>query len=223
MLKFLAVVLLVIFLLIVLFFSPLFKIKTIEFTQNQNCLSQENLNSQFLGKIIFLVSPSNLENKLRSQYSCIKNLQIKKSFPHKLLIEIETDKPVVKIEGSNLYLTEGGLVIQGPSSGQLPVLYLGQNSKPNLGQKVTDQTTISLLTLASQLAKSDFVVSSIRIIDPQTIAVYNPKDTVAIFSTQREITKQVDSLQQVISKAKIDAAKIAKIDLRFDKPVITNK
>ncbi|KKS04034.1 MAG: hypothetical protein UU56_C0011G0028 [Candidatus Curtissbacteria bacterium GW2011_GWA2_41_24] len=53
------------------------------------------------------------------------------------------------------------------------------------------------------------------------VVIYNQQGQLAIFSSKKDKEVQVDSLQQVISKAKIESAKIAKIDLRFDKPVIS--
>ncbi len=79
------------------------------------------------------------------------------------------------------------------------------------------------INLASQLSRSDFSVSSIRIIENQTVAAYNFQDAVALFSPNKSLALQVDSLQQVLAKAKIDATKIQKIDLRYDNPTIVFK
>jgi len=64
---------------------------------------------------------------------------------------------------------------------------------------------------------------NVRITGHDDVAIYNQQGQLAIFSSKKDKEEQVDSLQQVISKAKIDSAKIAKIDLRFDKPVLVFK
>jgi len=47
------------------------------------------------------------------------------------------------------------------------------------------------------------------------------KNKVQVFFTgQKEIGLQLDSLQLIFNRAKIEGKEIKKIDLRFDKPVI---
>ncbi len=137
-------------------------------------------------------------------------------------VQTTNTEPVIQIEGTNLFLTENGQIIT-QSSSKKPLLYLDKSLKLTSGQKVTDPQILFAGKIAAGLAKSDFSVASIRLLPSADIAVYNPQNAIAVFSADKDAKNQIDSLQQVLAKAKIDAAKIVKIDLRFDQPVITFK
>ena len=130
------------------------------------------------------------------------------------MLSVQNEKRVLLIADSQTAVTANGLLKEAQEKDHLlPKLYAQQ----------TDQNLKYAALLANELAASDFQVASIRILDSQTIGIYNRQDTVAIFSLKKGAYNQLDSLQQVLAKSKIDATKIQKIDLRFDKPVVAFK
>ncbi|MBI2327203.1 FtsQ-type POTRA domain-containing protein [Candidatus Curtissbacteria bacterium] len=215
---------LVIIILVSIFFSPLLKIKEVVTNQSQQCIPNQNLlNDLNLGnQNILLIDQKTLEAQIKNQYSCVDKVSLKREFPAKIVLDITVKKPVVKIEASNLSLTEDGQIVQNDNQ-NLPTLYLPQNLKLQLGQKITDEIIVFALKLAMPLMKSDYNVQNIRIISNEDLAAYNQQGTIAIFSSKKSPDEQVDSLQQVLIVSKINSSKIAKIDLRFDKPVVEYK
>ncbi len=129
---------------------------------------------------------------------------------------------VVQIDGTNLSLAQNGTVLPKTNSKD-PVLFLSKNTKLKQGDKVTDPQTLFAVNIAAQIAKSDFSAAGIRLLDLGDVAVYNTQNAIAIFTSRKDLSAQIDSLQQVLAKAKIDATKISKIDLRYNLPVITFK
>lgn len=129
--------------------------------------------------------------------------------------------PVVKIEGTNLTITLQNKVVT--SQENLPVLYLPQTGSIVEGQTVEDREIVFATKLASLLAKTDFPPATIRVITEREIVVYDAQELTVVFTAEKEANLQVDSLQQTLAAAKIDGDKITKIDLRFEKPVITFK
>ena len=219
-----ALILAVIILIIVfaLFYSPLFKAQKIDISQNQDCLkAQDVFDALKNSKNLFFISKGKLENTLKSQYSCIGTLEIKKIFPSKLQVNIAPKEPVVKIEGTSLMITDDGQVVEGILAKDKPIIFLPSDVKVVLGQKISEKTIIFAVQVTSKLLKSDFLPVNVRIVGNDEVVIYNQQGQLAIFSSKKDKEVQVDSLQQVISKAKIESAKIAKIDLRFDKPVIS--
>ena len=205
-----------------LFYSPFFKVQKIDISQNQSCLKTQDVfdalkNSQNL----FFISQRKLEDTLKSQYTCIGTLEVKKIFPSELQVNITAKEPVVKIEGTSLMITDDGQVVEGILAKDKPIFFLPSEVKVVLGQKISQQAIIFAVGATSKLLKSDFLPVNIRITGKDDVAIYNQQGQLAIFSSKKDKEEQVDSLQQVISKAKIESAKIAKIDLRFDKPVIS--
>lgn len=209
----------------IFFFSPFTKIKSLEIIGGAGCIpsqvSSQELNLARQNLLTF--SKSDLERMILSKYRCVKKVSIKRIFPAKVRIGVELQSEIVKIADTNLFLTQDQQVTDKTFVSKLPILYPDRNLNLKVGEKVQDEDIKYVLKLTIELSKSDFTAVSIRIIDQESIAVYNSADLIAIFSTNKPISEQVDSLQLVLSKAKIDAAKIAKIDLRFDKPVIVNK
>lgn len=195
----------------------LFKIKHI-ILNPQNCLSSDHLNVK--SKIIFTVSTKVLVQQLKQKYDCISEIKISKIYPSKLKIEVTTKNQVVKIAESNLSITEAGEVIEAKEQ-NLPILYAPRIASLTSGQKVFDKNLIVTVKIAGLLSKTDFHLATVRFVNSNEIAVYDREQTIAIFTTEKDAAVQVDSLQQVVANAKIEGDKIVKIDLRFDKPVIT--
>jgi len=89
----------------VLFYLPFFKVQKIDISQNQDCLkTQDVFDALQNSKNLFFISKRKLEDTLKSKYSCIGTLEVKKIFPSKLQVNIVLKEPVVKIEGTRLRL-----------------------------------------------------------------------------------------------------------------------
>lgn len=127
---------------------------------------------------------------------------------------VQTDKPVLIIADTNIAVT---------SSGQKREAKAEESSLPRLYTTDLKADFSFAATLATELASSDFQVANIRIVDNETVGVYNPEDTVAIFTPSKSAKEQIDSLQKTLALAKMNATKIEKIDLRYDKPTILLK
>lgn len=225
MLKLLGLCIAILAIVYFFFFSPFTKIKTLEITGGGSCLPPEIGLEQLnlANKNLPAISKSDLEKVLLKKYPCIRKISINKIFPAKIMIKTELQSEILKIADTNFFLNQDGIVSGSTIIPALPLLYPNRNLNLKVGGKIEDKDVAYALKLTIELAKSDFRASSIRIIDRGSIAVYNTADLIAIFSTKKTAKEQVDSLQLVLSKAKIDAAKIVKIDLRFEKPVLVFK
>lgn len=203
-------------------FSPVFKIKSAAFSKDQNCLNNNQQLGEFnvFGQNIFFLDSEKLSFDLKAKLPCIDNVSIKKVLPSKINIDIVSKQPVAKIEGTNLAATKDGWLIQAPQKSQIPTIFLSYDQNTQAVGKIIDKKVLYALNVAASLLKSDFVPQNIRILDPGDIAVYGNYGIVAIFSFSKDANWQLDSLQSVLARSKIDPTKIAKIDLRFDNPVI---
>lgn len=195
------------------------RVSKVEINQN-SCITSDQVNLK--RKMIFTLREDALKKDLKEKFPCLTDLKLTKNYPSKIIFEAKTQNPAAKIANSQLLITAEGLVVSGKSD-ILPQLFLPPEVQAVPNEKVTDEISLYAAKLASLLAKSDFHSTNIRILSSSDIAVYDSKETVAIFSAKESANSQVDSLQQVLAKAKIGDDKIAKIDLRFEKPVITFK
>lgn len=195
------------------------RVSKVEINQN-SCITIGQVNLK--GKIIFTLAEDALKKDLKEKFPCLTDLKLTKDYPSKIIFEAKTQSPVAKIANTQLLITAEGLVVSGKSD-SLPQLFLPPQVQAVPNEKITDGISLYASNLASLLAKSDFHATNIRILSSSDIAVYDSREAVAIFSAKESANSQVDSLQQVLAKAKIGDDKIAKIDLRFEKPVITVK
>ncbi len=217
----------VIFVLITSFvyFSPFLKINNVKFKDENNCLTSQSTDKDLniIGNNIITLNSNALVKNIKEKYSCTDQAKIKKSYPNTIEIEILTKEPVAKIEGTKFTIRDDGYVGEQYNKKDLPKIFLPETIKAQFGTKITDSLVSFALKTTSELQKSDFTPTSIRILNPPDIAIYDSKGTIILFTQNKEAEIQVDSLQSVFAKAKIDPTKIAKIDLRFEKPVITTK
>jgi len=59
-----------------------------------------------------------------------------------------------------------------------------------------------------------------KIISIREVRVWLENDFLCLFNLTKDVNEQLDSLQLISSRAKIEGKQITRIDLRFDKPVI---
>lgn len=196
----------------------IFSVKNISLSP-QNCLAENDLGVH--GKFIFRIDPNSIEARAKERFACLDQLKIAKYYPAKLEVTVVTKIPSVSVADTNLGITPEGLVVASVSS-NLTKLFAPQATSLVAGQKVAGSLLFAA-ELAQILPKTDFAAVMIRILADGEIAVYDSSQRVALFTTAKSAESQVDSLQQVLAAAKIDGAKITKIDLRFAKPVITFK
>lgn len=202
------------------------KAKNIELINNSGCLSSENLSEKFNLKnfSLLLINSQQLAQKVKTDFPCAEGLKIDKIYPRTIKITLPEIKIVAKIPDSQLAINnEGRVVNQISGKTNIPTVDFPRIKELQAGQLAEEPGALFVVNLAKALAKTDYAVQSIRLIDPNTAAAYARQDLVVLFTKNKDLDLQVNSLQQVLARAKIDESKISKIDLRFDKPVIENK
>lgn len=221
--KILLAALSVFFIVSIILISPFFKIKNGKI-ENSNCVGNNFLQeTDIQNRNIFLIQTDKIKSDLKNKYSCLADVEVKKVYPATISINTSTVKSILKIDASDLALTENNLVIKSDGNHVTPVFFPPQGTKFTEGEKVMNSTILFVIALAADVQKSDFVISNIRLVEGGYVALYSRQDFVAIFSQNKDVSTQVDSLQAILAKAKIDSSKIEKIDLRFDKPVLVFK
>jgi len=206
-----------------IFVSPLFNIKNVEVATDNKCVSPTVVkNAGIVGQNLLTFSSTNLVDSIKSKYPCVQEVIARKGFPNNLKITIVSSLPVAKIDGTNFAISSQNTIVSSSGSA-LPAIFLQNLVALKIGSKVTDSQLLFVSNILNQLKDTDFIVSSVRVIDPGNIIVYNRENALAIFSSTVGLAGQISSLQEVIAKSKIDATKIQKIDLRFDKPIIVFK
>lgn len=224
-LKLLALAVSVFVLVFISIYSPLFEIKDVSFNDENECIEDPRgfANASLVGKSLIFANTQRIANDLKAQFTCIESVSIDRKFPSNVEIVVKSQAPVVKIAESEFQITEEGLIINASDKYQVPTLFLPQGVNVTAGTKITDENILKALSIAKNLLKSDFNPSNIRLVENNQIAVYSTSEMLVIFSGEKDAKGQVDTLQQILSEAKIDATLIEKIDMSFEKPIISYK
>lgn len=217
---------------------------------NAPCISEQNikLESQFLNKNILLADENNVKRRILQKYFCVKNIQVKKEFPKTVKIIIDGRAPLTRvftfkyeksIRVSDLEATpsssaaildwsfpnpipeyafiadDTGLIFEKDNKGNLPALFLSEDIK--IGQQLNNLFFNRISEIIIKLTKLEVLVLQAKVIDNSLLVEAQEK---IVFSLNKDIFKQLASLQLILQKAKIDGKIMEIIDLRFDKPII---
>jgi len=207
--------------------SDFWQVKKIICQFNQLDCSQEIANKVSelsFGKNLVFMSRQTLINKIKENLPQVDMVKIKKRIPDKLLFELTSRKPVVAlaVEGVIYYLVdEQGVVAKKMEENQnLPLILFDKDPQFKVGEKINQEEILQTIKIIMGMKLRLLQPKVSRIISPREIEIWLENETLAILNGQKEIENQLDSLQFIYSRSKIEGKQVKKIDLRFDKPII---
>lgn len=242
---------LVLFFLILgfLVFGPWLKIKKIDCQEEGlKCLpeTEEKLKNLVEGKSFFLLSSAKVKEEFLKENPFKKEVEIKKIFPQKIKFQIRKRKPIAgiareleidsgessssgkikpefEIEKEIFLIDENGFLLEKTDKTDLPLILIDSSKDFDLeaGKLIDNEGVIKALEILNKLRFGLIEVKVVRLELPGKMEVWLKNGVMAVFSLTKETDIQVDSLQFIVSRAKIIGETIKKIDLRFEKPVIS--
>ena len=103
-------------------------------------------------------------------------------------------------------------------TGGLPILSVSLSKEPKIGEKIVGiDFAINLL---SKLKEESFEVTEAEMVNSSNINVYLKEGSQIKFSSDKDLSWQVSSLQLILTQAKIEGENLKLVDLRYDKPVV---
>ncbi|HUS51988.1 MAG TPA: hypothetical protein VMX77_00815 [Candidatus Bathyarchaeia archaeon] len=194
-----------------------------------------NLLGFSLGKNFFVFPAGEAEEKMMAAFPDIEKATISKVFPDQIKMVVKLRKPVAAIayqedfkqetatfSAEFLIVDEKGIIFQKTGSPLgLPVILTDYLERGDLGQKVDYHPVCQSVDLVILLSKLGLKPESVRV-SGQEIQLQFEGDLEVFFSSEKEASVQVGSLQLILSRTKIEGKRLKRVDLRFDKPVIVN-
>lgn len=235
---------LVIFFIFVIFKSNYFKIKIINIkADNVSCVDENNLTerSTLLGNNFFFIDEQKIEDKLKKDFICIKNINFSKRLPSKIIIDIEGRKGVAVLATVKYSEASISSIIENiatpprilpkdsflvDDSGVVFVNNDGLTKLPRIdvvgldiavGFKFENDYLKKTLKIMNELEHLVIDNPSVLILNKFLISQSKPK---IVFNLDENIDIQIASLQLILQKAKMDSEEFEFIDLRFDKPLV---
>ena len=194
-----------------------------------------------LGKNLIFFPNQSVTKKIKEHFPQISEVKIKKNifktlsfsfFSQKAVAALAVELPLAKeatesgkqefsLSGVFYLLGQDGTVLEKKDKADgLPLILIDKDPNLNVGQSFAQEgsSTIMPLLLGLKMHVIDFKI--IRLVSRQEIEVWLNGGALILLNGERDISSQLDSLQLILSRAKIEGKSIKKIDLRFDKPVI---
>ncbi len=197
-----------------------------------------------LRKNIIFLPKEEIKESLKEDFPQIHLIEIRRRIPQTLnfnltsrklmaalavelsLIEEATESAEIKSPEFNLsgifYLVDqqGVVLEKGNESKNLPLILLDYDPSFEFGDQVEKEEILKTLDVLLGLRLRLIDPKITKIISIREVRVWLENDLLCLFNLTKDIDEQLDSLQLISSRAKIEGKQITRIDLRFDKPVI---
>ncbi|MDO8451477.1 MAG: FtsQ-type POTRA domain-containing protein [bacterium] len=183
-------------------------------------VSLEIQEERFPDNLLFFPSSSISEDILKDN-PLLESVSIQKKFPHTLIITATERRPIARLVGvkQRLLLSDNGIVLGdsfAPSG--LPDL-LFDLPPVGIGEQISDRNIRLALTFLSLLSHETKVDTISLWEDASLRATYGKTDI--LIPQISDIKDRAGTLQTLLSGFRIKGTMPARIDLRFDKPVVT--
>lgn len=195
---------------------------------NQNCPADlwNKLAAFSLQKNLLFFPSEKLKEEIKQSFPQTGDLKIKKRIFNTLSFELHSKNPMVALavesSGSLFYwLDEEGIVLaKTDKNDDLPLVLIKNDPVLEVGQIFQYGQNQALMSLIRGLKMHLVESKTLHLVSPREIEVWLEEGILILFNSEKDVDIQLDSLQLILSRAKIEGKTIKKIDLRFDKPVI---
>lgn len=226
--------------------SQFFKVKDVEINLDKaSCVNESDVRTQsgLLGENILYLNEINTIRKIKNKYLCVKSVQLQRSLPNKVTLNISGRIPVALLslhhfqdssssaslileelfaapsssEATESFIVdEEGIVFAKYTDSNLPKIYYS-GEKLNLGEKLGEGIIKSSLQILEKIKSFGVEVKEAKIYSKILSISGNIQ---IIFDLEKNYEYQLASLQLILTEAKMINREMEMIDLRFDKPVV---
>jgi len=180
------------------------------------------LDKEKLGNNLLLVPADRLTKDLLSAYPLLSSVRFEKRLPGTLGIHLTKRQPFVLIvtdRGMYVLDKEGVVLDNAASKDGYPVFRFDVGSL-SIGSRVVDTRVSSSLAFLNAMPDAS-VISLVREKDSASILAIMGNTNI-VFPQTGDVRVKADTLQTIIEGFRIRGTLPAVIDLRFDKPIVTN-
>jgi len=178
-----------------------------------------------LGKNSFFLSAKKVTLQIKEDYPQLEEVKIKKNLPSGINFFLTTRQPQVAINGDKFHLVdEFGVVIEKKDTpGDYPLVFFDPPANLKIGDQFSQPEILKTISVIIGLKLRLIEPKFAKIISDTQIEIQLKDDIQTIFSLKKEVIVQLDSLQLILSRAKIEGRTLGRVDLRFDKPIVSER
>ncbi|OGG34522.1 hypothetical protein A2363_04995 [Candidatus Gottesmanbacteria bacterium RIFOXYB1_FULL_47_11] len=174
-----------------------------------------------LPKTLLFFPSEKIRSDLLAANPILGDITFEKKYPHTLVINpvMRSAYAILITPSRQVFVDDQGVVL-GDTPGTPPGLPTIRVDAPNIriGQKIADPRIVAALSFL----RGTRGVLPVGLVEEQSGSLHAVSATLDIFFTQDAIEQTLATLQTLIAGFRIKGTLPKVIDLRFDKPVITN-
>lgn len=170
---------------------------------------------------IFLLDENKLEKTLLNNFKGAKSINIKKDLPDKILLEVHERQPLAVLSNKEAYLIDDSGYVLGLvdiDAANLPVIKYEDDLI--IGEFINAKMIPLYLELVNSLDSKEVSVSSISLND-QNAKIFLGGSGEAYIDLNKNIATSVALLDDLLTQVGIEGKRVKKVDLRYDKVVVS--
>lgn len=215
------------------FFSEVFHIKELSFRwQDEQRIPraqvEDFVRDQVSGRHLLLLKTGPVTEQVLSRFLTVSVVGWKRRVPHRLEVKVAGRLPLAVVEeASGSAERRGSLVIDGTGlafdSAQeeesLPRITL-EDANLELGAQISSHEVHLYLTALTRADQANISVAWVRLEEEILKLQVSEGPLVWLPAVGEELPSQISTLQLILEKYRIEGKVLARVDLRFTKPVV---
>lgn len=180
----------------------------------------------YKNKNLFFLSGRDIEEKIRMENPYVKEVAVKRVFPHTLYISLTLASPIAVFNGGNgyFYLSEEGRILykKRKMDESFPMIRYYQKIdyySKNSGDAISFKDVLCSLFFLKSSQDMGLKIDSIDI-DGLHMIVLHLRDKNIFFTTEKDQGQQAYELEKIVHQFKIEGKEFKSIDMRFDRPIV---
>jgi len=208
--------------------SNFFKVKEVGVLGTGSFVSKKDLenmmNSSVVKKNILNVDTDELKTSILTNFQGAKNVDIKKIFPDKIVVRVYERTPIALLQNNKadeIYIVDEDGYVLGTvanSTGNLPKIFYEGDIK--IGYFVDKKFAPVYFELISSIDSEKLQVSSISM-DEKNITLYTNDSVEVVLEKAKNIRSNINILSSLLRQLKTEGKNAKKIDLRYDKVIVS--
>lgn len=175
-----------------------------------------------LGNNLVFLQTSRLTRDILSNYPMLDRVEFEKKLPGTLIVHLVRRQPIARLRsGNNLYAVDRtGIVLDNATPGMTYPIVQFDIGALEIGHKVTDPRVHAALTFLNGLSANPGITGFSNADGTYILAIMG--DTNIFLPQSGDLGGKASTLQTIIEGFRIKGTLPTVIDLRFEKPIVTN-
>jgi len=184
---------------------------------------KNELSTQLSGKNMLKIDEYSIEKNLKDKFLGIKEIHIKKKIPTYIIVDVIERIPSVLLLDYDykVYMVDSdGFVLGEPTDPYKNLPSIKYNKKVEVGSFINSKSISLYNNVREGLENIPLTVVDV-ILGDDFATIYLQNNITVYLSNEKEVGDSFDIVYSIIGKFSTDDKKVSKIDLRYDKVIVS--